>query len=95
MSKLKSIEPVIPPAPYVGGKRLLAARIIERINSTPPDVFVGMGGMFFRRKPRRRKTRSSPTPGPQVPAPKKKLTNSAKKHTSLGTGPVARKAVEI
>jgi DNA adenine methylase len=43
-----------PPAPYIGGKRLLAKRIIERIEATPhrcyAEPFVGMGGVFFRRR---------------------------------------------
>ena len=47
------ITPVRPVAPYVGGKRNLANRIIERINATPhvcyAEAFVGMGGVFFRR----------------------------------------------
>jgi DNA adenine methylase len=46
----------MPPAPYVGGKRLLAKRIIERIEATPhrcyAEPFVGMGGVFFRRRQR-------------------------------------------
>ncbi|MDF1627051.1 MAG: DNA adenine methylase [Parvibaculaceae bacterium] len=40
-------------APYLGGKRRLAKRICERIGSIPhetyAEVFVGMGGVFFRR----------------------------------------------
>jgi DNA adenine methylase len=46
----------VPPAPYIGGKRLLAKRLIERIEATPhrcyAEPFVGMGGVFFRRKQR-------------------------------------------
>jgi DNA adenine methylase len=48
----------IPPAAYIGGKRILANTIIERINATPhtgyAEPFVGMGGVFLRRthKPR-------------------------------------------
>lgn len=42
-----------PAAPYFGGKRLLAARIIERLNAIPHtcylEPFVGMGGVFLRR----------------------------------------------
>ncbi len=41
-------------APYVGGKKLLAARIIARIEKIPhlcyAEPFVGMGGVFFRRR---------------------------------------------
>jgi len=55
------LEPVSscrPPAPYIGGKRNLAKRLVSLINETPhslyAEVFVGMGGVFFRRdrKPR-------------------------------------------
>ncbi|MBW8639009.1 DNA adenine methylase [Hoeflea sp. WL0058] len=59
MNELTHIEPVRPPAAYIGGKKLLAKRIIERINATPHDgyaePFLGMGGVFFRRD-RRPKT---------------------------------------
>lgn len=41
-------------APYQGGKRNLAARIVERIEALPhqcyAEPFVGMGGVFFRRR---------------------------------------------
>jgi DNA adenine methylase len=44
----------LPPAPYIGGKRLLAKRLIKRIEATPhrcyAEPFVGMGGVFFRRR---------------------------------------------
>lgn len=47
-------DPVQPPAGYIGGKRRLAARLVERIAAVPhrtyAEVFVGMGGVFFRRK---------------------------------------------
>ena len=56
MSPSFPVDPVHPPAPYIGGKRALAGRIIERINATPHDgyaeSFVGMGGVFFRRDQR-------------------------------------------
>lgn len=43
-------------APYVGGKRNLAARVIERLGRIPhrcyAEPFVGMGGVFFRRPER-------------------------------------------
>lgn len=43
-----------PPAGYIGGKRRLAARLVERIAATPhrtyAEAFVGMGGVFFRRR---------------------------------------------
>lgn len=46
----KSTKPL---APYIGGKRNLAGRIIERISAIPheqyAEPFVGMGGVFLRR----------------------------------------------
>jgi DNA adenine methylase len=46
-------KPLKPAAGYVGGKKILAQRIVTRINAIPHDtyaeVFVGMGGVFFRR----------------------------------------------
>ncbi|WP_297492474.1 DNA adenine methylase [Acidocella sp.] len=52
-SILVPVEPVVPPAPYLGGKRYLAGRIIERIAAVPHnsyvEPFVGMGGVFLRR----------------------------------------------
>lgn len=53
ISHLTPVSPANPPAPYIGGKRILAKRIIEKINATPHDAyaepFVGMGGIFLRR----------------------------------------------
>ena len=50
------VQPVQPVAPYLGGKRNLAKRIIERIERTPHETyaepFVGMGGVFLRRRQR-------------------------------------------
>jgi len=50
---LQIVEPINPVAPYVGGKRVLAKTLIERINqienSGYAEPFVGMGGVFFRR----------------------------------------------
>ena len=47
------VDPVSPPAAYIGGKRQLAKRLCERINVIPHSLyaepFVGMGGVFFRR----------------------------------------------
>ncbi|EFO31347.1 adenine specific DNA methyltransferase, D12 class [Roseibium sp. TrichSKD4] len=44
----------LPPAPWVGGKRLLAKRLCQMIQSVEhkiyAEAFVGMGGVFFRRK---------------------------------------------
>lgn len=53
---LEPVDPVRPLAPYIGGKRNLAKRLVELINATPhttyAEVFVGMGGVFFRRSKR-------------------------------------------
>jgi DNA adenine methylase len=47
---------VLPAAPYFGGKRLLANRLITRIEQIPhttyAEPFVGMGGVFLRRRAR-------------------------------------------
>ncbi len=47
------VEPLIPAAPYLGGKRNLARMIVERIETirheTYAEPFLGMGGVFFRR----------------------------------------------
>ena len=52
-ASLNPIDPTLPVAPYFGGKRLLAKRLIARINATPhtlyAEPFVGMGGVFLRR----------------------------------------------
>jgi DNA adenine methylase len=52
-SCLEPVDPVKPLAPYIGGKRQLAKRLIALINSiehtTYAEVFVGMGGVFLRR----------------------------------------------
>lgn len=49
----KPINPVNPPAPYLGGKRLLSKTLIERIQKINhlcyAEPFFGMGGVFFRR----------------------------------------------
>jgi DNA adenine methylase len=48
-----AVEPVNPPAPYVGGKSRLAKRLIAMIDSIPhktyAEPFIGMGGVFLRR----------------------------------------------
>lgn len=53
MNDLSTVMPVRPVAPYLGGKRALAKRLNERIGAVAHDtyaeVFVGMGGVFFRR----------------------------------------------
>ncbi|WP_292940076.1 DNA adenine methylase [Novosphingobium sp.] len=50
---LQPVAPVRPLAPYIGGKRNLAKRVVARINALPHETyaepFVGMGGVFFRR----------------------------------------------
>lgn len=51
--QLEPVHPVRPPAPYIGGKKNLAKRLVGLINDIPhrtyAEVFVGMGGVFFRR----------------------------------------------
>lgn len=55
---MESINPTNPVAPYLGGKRNLAKRITQRIEAIPhgtyAEPFVGMGGVFLRRKQRPR-----------------------------------------
>ncbi|MFN3883285.1 MAG: DNA adenine methylase [Rhodocyclaceae bacterium] len=50
---LDYVEPIRPIAPYIGGKRNLAQRLVKVIESVPhatyAEPFVGMGGVFFRR----------------------------------------------
>ena len=49
-------DPVAPVAPWIGGKRNLARRLCAMIETTPHDLylepFVGMGGVFLRRRVR-------------------------------------------
>jgi DNA adenine methylase len=49
----RTVQPSRPLAPYIGGKRNLARRVIERIETIRHDLyaepFVGMGGIFLRR----------------------------------------------
>lgn len=53
MNRMEAVEPVRPAAAWIGGKRNLAKRLIQRINAiehqTYAEVFVGMGGVFLRR----------------------------------------------
>jgi DNA adenine methylase len=48
-----AVKPVVPAAPYLGGKRNLARRLCALIDAIPHrtyvEPFVGMGGVFFRR----------------------------------------------
>ena len=57
-SEFVSVAPVRPVAPYIGGKRNLADRIIGLIEQVPhrtyAEPFVGMGGVFLRRRQRPR-----------------------------------------
>ena len=50
----RSVTPTATPAPYIGGKRNLAKRITALIEQTPhttyAEVFVGMGGIFLKRR---------------------------------------------
>ncbi|CAN7256223.1 DNA adenine methylase [Brucella pseudogrignonensis] len=52
-SEFVSVDPVSPPAAYIGGKRQLSRRICEEISKVKHSIyaepFVGMGGVFFRR----------------------------------------------
>ncbi len=55
-TQLEPVQPVLPPAPYLGGKRSLASTITKKIAAIPHTLyvepFVGMGGIFFRRAAR-------------------------------------------
>ncbi len=50
------VRPVAPAAGYIGGKRNLSSRLTKLIEATPHDgyaePFVGMGGIFLRRRSR-------------------------------------------
>ena len=49
----REVAPLTPPAPWIGGKHLLAKRLVGRIDAIPHtcyvEPFVGMGGIFFKR----------------------------------------------
>lgn len=51
-----AVRPVKPAAPYIGGKRMLARRLVDLIETVPhrtyAEPFVGMGGVFLRRRQR-------------------------------------------
>lgn len=50
---MTDVQPVSPAAPYLGGKRNLARRIVAMLRDIPHrtyvEPFVGMGGIFLRR----------------------------------------------
>lgn len=54
-----AVQPVRPIAPYIGGKRALSKRLVAEIDATEhtlyAEPFVGMGGVFFRRRQRPKK----------------------------------------
>lgn len=57
MSSFPAALKARPLAPYIGGKRNLARRLVDRIEATPHNTyaepFVGMGGVFLRRRTQR------------------------------------------
>ncbi|BCJ90053.1 DNA methyltransferase [Terrihabitans soli] len=50
----RAVAPAHPVAPYIGGKKVLASDIIARIDQIPHvayvEPFIGMGGIFLRRR---------------------------------------------
>lgn len=58
MYTMNDVEPVSPASGYIGGKRNLARRLVPLIDGTGHDSyaepFVGMGGIFLRRRRRPR-----------------------------------------
>lgn len=55
---MQAVRPVRTLAGYIGGKRALSGRLVDRIEAIPHscyvEPFVGMGGIFFRRRQRPR-----------------------------------------
>jgi DNA adenine methylase len=51
-----AVRPIRPAAPYIGGKRNLSRRLVDLIETIPhrtyAEPFVGMGGVFLRRRTR-------------------------------------------
>lgn len=51
---MRPVAPTLPVVPYIGGKRNLARRLVERIeaiaHTTYAEAFVGMAGVFLRRR---------------------------------------------
>ncbi|AOH83607.1 DNA methyltransferase [Sphingomonas panacis] len=58
MYSMTDVDPVVPAAGYIGGKRNLVKRLVPLIDATPHDSyaepFVGMGGIFLKRRRRPR-----------------------------------------
>ncbi|CAH0339559.1 DNA adenine methylase [Rhizobium sp. CECT 9324] len=54
LEELREVPNTQPPAAWIGGKRTLAPRLVSMIESIPhqryAEPFVGMGGVFFRRR---------------------------------------------
>jgi DNA adenine methylase len=54
--RFELVQPVRPIAPYVGGKRALSRQLVAKIEAIDHAIyaepFVGMGGVFFRRRQR-------------------------------------------
>lgn len=54
MQEMTPVRPIRPAAGYIGGKRNLAGRLVPLIEAIPhrtyAEPFVGMGGVFFRRR---------------------------------------------
>jgi len=53
-SSFRAVTPIRPAAAYIGGKRRLGEQLARRIEAVPHETyaepFVGMGGVFFRRR---------------------------------------------
>ena len=53
VNEMRIVKPVVPVAPYLGGKRALSRRLVALIDRVSHDAyvepFVGMGGVFLRR----------------------------------------------
>src|SRR5690606_7004981 len=54
LESFRRVVPARPAAPYIGGKKQLATRVIALIERVPhttyAETFVGMGGVFLRRR---------------------------------------------
>lgn len=54
MESIRDVDPISPVAPWQGGKRNLAKRLVSAIEAIPhktyAEPFVGMGGVFLRRR---------------------------------------------